>query len=509
MAAEELYPHADMTVYLRTCEEEILEPIKGELTGTIPAWLNGTLLRNGSGANQIGPDRFGHVFDGAALLHRFLIRDGQVTYNCRFLNSQTYRRNKSAQRIVISEFGTKAVPDPCHTIFDRFSSYFNPFTRISDNAAISVYPFGDQMYALTETPSACIHRIDTETLETLEHKDISPSVLVHHTAHPHIMPNGDIYNVGFYFLKGMLKHIVVKFPYSKDEDMFSSAHIVGTMKPRWILNPAYMHSFGITENYFVIIEQPMSLSLLNSVMMYLNNDPYSTLINTFPDEDTHIVLVHRGTGVEKRYRTDPLFYMHVINCYEADGKVVVDLCSYKDAKLINAMFTEAVETMQHNSEYADWVRSRPVRLEVELAAPELNSAVYRTIADVGCELPRINYERCNGKPYKYFYAVATDVDDEYTGSLIKVNVDTGEVTRWFEKKSYPSEPIFVASPDAKEEDDGVILSAVLKGKDKNCIQLLVLDAGSMEELARVDFTTPSQATRCFHGWFLPDNIRAS
>jgi len=32
---------------------------------------------------------------------------------------------------------------------------------------------------------------------------------------------------------------------------------------------------------------------------------------------------------------------------------------------------------------------------------------------------------------------------------------------WYQKGFYPSEPVFVPSPDAAEEDDGVLLSVVL------------------------------------------------
>lgn len=53
---------------------------------------------------------------------RFCIADGDVTYQCRFLRSQTWRRNASAKRIVVTEFGTRAAPDPCQTIFKRFAS---------------------------------------------------------------------------------------------------------------------------------------------------------------------------------------------------------------------------------------------------------------------------------------------------------------------------------------------------------------------------------------------------
>jgi len=37
---------------------------------------------------------------------------------------------------------------------------------MSDNAMISVYPFGDEMYAFTEFP--VIHRFDPKTLDTLD-----------------------------------------------------------------------------------------------------------------------------------------------------------------------------------------------------------------------------------------------------------------------------------------------------------------------------------------------------
>jgi hypothetical protein len=53
---------------------------------------------------------------------RFAINGGHVTYQSRFLQTQTYKRNIAAQRIVVTEFGTKAVPDPCQTIFQRYTA---------------------------------------------------------------------------------------------------------------------------------------------------------------------------------------------------------------------------------------------------------------------------------------------------------------------------------------------------------------------------------------------------
>lgn len=60
---------------------------------------------------------------------RFNIAAGKVTYQCRFLKSDVYKKNWEAKRIVVTEFGTKAMPDPCHSIFDR--SVYGPFTIVS------------------------------------------------------------------------------------------------------------------------------------------------------------------------------------------------------------------------------------------------------------------------------------------------------------------------------------------------------------------------------------------
>lgn len=62
-----------------------------------------------------------------------------------------------------------------------------------DNSMISVYPFGDELYAFGETP--VIHKINSETLATEESLDIRKYfTIVHHTSHPHVMEDGNVYN---------------------------------------------------------------------------------------------------------------------------------------------------------------------------------------------------------------------------------------------------------------------------------------------------------------------------
>ncbi|XP_032514961.2 carotenoid isomerooxygenase-like [Danaus plexippus] len=501
---EKLYPNCDNQVWLRSCEVEVNEPITGEITGEFPRWVRGSLLRNGPGSLKVGSMRFKHLFDSSALLHRFNIQDGQVTYQCRFLRCNTYNRNMAAGRIVVTDFGTQSVPDPCHSIFDRFATLFSPGEALSDNAMISVYPFGDEMYAFTEGP--VIHRINPVTLDTMERKNLMDSVaLVNHTSHPHVMSNGDVYNVGMSLVKGRLRHVVVKFPFMEKGDMFQNATIVGSMKPRWTLHPAYMHTFGITANYFVIIEQPLSVSICRLVHNQLRNRPLASSLKWYPEHKTNIVLINRETGKEvKRYETETLFFLHIINCYEIANKLIVDLCSYKDAKILDAMYIQAIETMQTNANYADWFRGRPKRIEIDLNAPILTHFKPSLLADLGCETPRIHYDVYNGRPYRYFYAISSDVDAENPGLIIKVDTVTGQTQTWFDNNCYPSEPVFVPRCDGKSEDDGVLLTALVKADDSHSVSLVCLCAVTLKELARCTFTTPSPTPKCLHGWFLPD-----
>jgi carotenoid isomerooxygenase len=105
--------------------------------------------------------------------------------------------------------------------------------------------------------------------------------------------------------------------------------------------------------------------------------------------------------------------------------------------------------------------------------------------------------------YQYFYAISSDVDADNPGTLIKVDVINRTRLTWCETNVYPSEPIFVPSPDPQFEDDGVVLASMVWGNgDENRVGLIVLDARNMQELGRCEFKDlPGPVPKCLHGWF--------
>ncbi|KAJ8949375.1 hypothetical protein NQ314_008235, partial [Rhamnusium bicolor] len=440
---------------------------------TIPEWLNGSLIRNGPGSLKVGDDNeFSHLFDSSALLHRFGIKNGQVTYQSRFLQSETFKKNWAANRIVLTEFGTKSVPDPCHTIFQRIAAMFNP--DVSDNSMISVYPFGDELYAFNEIP--IIHKINPETLSTEGRVNVNDYIsIINHTSHPHVMQDGE------------------------ESTMFEKAKIVAAIPARWPLHPSYMHTFGITENYYVIVEQPLSISVSATVTAKLTNEPLAGCFRWYQDEYTQINVICRKRGcLLYKFYAETFFYLHIIHQYEIDDYIILDICIYRDPSMLDCLYIETMKCMQQNPNYAKMFRSRPARFVLPLNPDPMEMEINVNLVKIkntnakayylphgeillkperlcifGCETPRINYEHFLGKPYRYFYAISSDVDAENPGTF---------------------------------EDDGVVLAAMVwGGRDANHAGLLVLDAKTFIEIGRAEFRTPSPVPKCLHGWFLPQN----
>lgn len=578
-----LYPECDCSVWLRSCEKEILNPICGKVCGKIPKWLNGNLLRNGPGSIRVGNSRYHHLFDSAALLHKFEITNGNVTYQCRFIQTDSYKTNLAANRIVVTSYGTKTMPDPCQTIFQRVSSTFAE-DPINDNSNISIYPFGDEFFAFTECP--IIHRIDIDSLNTVGKCDVKQYVgVVNHTSHPHIMNDGTAYNLGLSVKNGTTQYNIIKFPHGPQ--MFENATIVAEISAHWQMNPSYMHTFAITENYFIVVEQPLSISLIETIKAKFLRRPLASMFKWFNHECTlfHVISRHNGER-EFTFKAAPFFFLHTINAHERDDYIAIDICCYRDPSVLDCMYVEAMENMHSIKNYAKMFRSRPLRFVLPIgknhqqcaSSPpsslvthspwnslkkiayqfsastiekylkkyqstgqiidsnpadskfwlnfeshydaknliKLEKSICRAyrledstiycvperLSEIGCETPRINEKQSNGKQYRFFYAISSDVDAKAPGTLVKVDVDDKKVRTWNERNVYPSEPIFVPAPNPKSEDDGVILSAMVWGNgDANRVGLLVLCAKTMKELGRCEFTTPGPVPKCLHGWF--------
>ncbi|XP_062031824.1 beta,beta-carotene 15,15'-dioxygenase isoform X2 [Lepus europaeus] len=482
--------------------------------------------------HTIGESRYNHWFDGLALLHSFTIRDGEVSYRSKYLRSDTYNTNIEANRIVVSEFGTMAYPDPCKNIFSKAFSYLShTIPDFTDNCLINIMKCGEDFYATSETNY--IRKINPETLETLEKVDYRKYVAVNMaTAHPHYDAAGNVFNMGTSIVdKGKTKYVMFRIPAEVPEakgkgkrSPLTRAEVFCSMPSRSLLSPSYYHSFGITENYLVFLEQPFKLDILKMATAYIRGVSWASCMAFHPEDKTYIHIIDQRTRkpVPIKFYTDPLVVFHHVNAYEEDGCVVFDIIAYDDSSLYqlfylanlnqafeqNARLTSAPTLRRfalplHGDQNAE-VGSNLIKLTstTARALKEKDDQVYcqPEFLYKGLELPRINYSY-NGKPYRYVFAAEVQWSPIPT-KILKYDILTKSSLKWEEEGCWPAEPLFVPAPGAQDEDDGVILSAIVSTDAQKPPFLLILDAKSFTELARASVDVEMHLD--LHGVFIPD-----
>ncbi len=119
------------------------------------------------------------------------------------------------------------------------------------------------------------------------------------------------------------------------------------------------------------------------------------------------------------------------------------------------------------------------------------------LLDHDVELPRVDYPRVNGRPYRVMYAAGTR-GDGWIDELVKFDVVERTMSAWHEPGCYPGEPVFVGRSGRERDDDGVVLSVVFDSAAERSF-LLVLDAESFTEVARAQ--APHHVPFGFHGQF--------
>lgn len=446
------------------------------IEGSIPAWLTGTLVRNGPAKYEVGQQSYRHWFDGLAMLHSFSFGDGEVSYANKFLQSRGYKKAVEEGKISYSEFAT----DPCRSIFQRVISFFFP-SGASHNANVNVSKLADRFVAMTETPMTV--EFDLESLQTvgpLPYDQRLPGQMT--TAHPHYdFAQQASMNYVLHFSR-QSSYNVYRIPAGSKEQV-----LIGSIP---VKEPAYMHSFGMSEHYIILVEFPL---LVNPLRLMMSGKPFIENYRWKPEKGSRFLVMDKQSGeVVGRYNSEAFFAFHHINAFEQDGDLIVDISAYPDAGIVNALYLDRLLAQNADIPSAEFRRYHlPAGGTV---------ATYSVLSEEQIELPRINYKRCNGRDYRYAYGASGKRTAQYDflNQLVKVDVQNNVTKSWSQEACYPGEPVFVAAPHAKREDDGVLLSVVLNGQKGNSF-LLILSAESFEEIARAE--VPQHIPFGFHGQY--------
>jgi len=515
--------------------------------GHLPAWLEGTLVRNGPGQFHFGKRQATVAFDGFAKLHRFRISGGQVVYSSRFLRSDSFNRTAEIQGD-LAPMKTFGALDPCLSIFGKAQGLF----EMNDNMLVNVVKVGESYLAVSDAVGAL--EFDLDSLATLGAPPGIPqgggfpsvdgagpfapasragrssapvggavgagdapapnsltSVRILGCAHPVSDPTRAGHSLQLLFRLGMLTESSLELyrisPDLKKTTVWRKKNVGSTLP--------YIHSFSVTEHYAIIFFYPL---VWNTHKFLQLKPPNQSLEWKGESQRTvvHVLDLQTGATVAE-LETDPIFSFHHIDAYEETGgqEIIVRLVGYPKGHVVREFWDMPLETLR-NPASRDLPRPgcipEPHEFRIDLGRGVVEHSLLTDpstpdnhgISASRLELPRVN-DAWAGLRHCFTYGIVLNSlvgRDELWAAEALSKFDLcgqGGSKLWRRENHYPSEPVFVPTPGAQTEDDGVLLSAVLDG-DSGGSYLLVLNATNMETLATAE-VKGSHIPFGFHGDF--------
>lgn len=272
-----------------------------------------------------------------------------------------------------------------------------------------------------------------------------------------------------------------------------------------------MHSLFLTPNTVILCVWNSRYSARGTSLLYHRNilDAISPLD---PSEPAQWFVVDRSPsrrGLLATYHTPAFFCFHTINAYEEPSPtspsgtdIVADLIGYSDLSILhkfyyaNLLSTSAAAAAMSSPTNASSYRGRYSRYRLPDApiagnptatkptAPRPASLDFSSPRSDAVELPTIHPAH-HTRPYRYAYGVTDTGLSTFQDGIGKYDVRERRLVTWRRFAQTAGEPIFVAEPGGREEDDGVLLSVVLDGTEGRSY-LLVLNARTMREMGRAD-----------------------
>ncbi len=449
--------------------------------GTIPVWLRGTLVRNGPGRFEVGEQKIQHWFDGFSLLHRYTFEAGNISYATRFLDSEDYRESLSTGVVASAAFIVDAPSTSTH-------STLTIDKKPATNANVSVSKFAGRYVALTETPMMVeFEPITLEAKGAIEFSDNISGQLT--TAHPHydLRRNTVINYITQLGLRSMYQFYYIEAA-SLTRKLIASVPVT---------EPAYAHSFAMTEKYIIFAEFPLVVAPLE---MVISGKPLMDNFSWKPERGTRLLVISKQDGrIVRTYQTEAFFAFHHINAFEVGDDIFMDVVAYQDSNVLGELY---LTKLRQSGSDTDLTCGEVRRYHLQPGQPWCD---YEVLSRQLIELPRFNYAGYSTQKYRYIYGVGSrrNQSEGFYNQLVKIDTNGQALRSWHKENCYPGEPVFVAAPQARSEDEGVVLSVILDGLTGTSF-LLILEGQTFEEIGRASLN--HSLPFGFHGEFFENLV---
>ncbi|MBL8685051.1 MAG: carotenoid oxygenase family protein [Myxococcales bacterium] len=423
-------------------EEHGFVPLRVE--GELPRELVGTLYRNGPALFECQGTQYRHWLDGDGAITAVRLFDGRAEGAVRVTVTAELAEERARGEMLYSSGFT-------------LGPYWHKrlFGHAKNPTSIHVLAWRDRLFALGD--AGIPYELDPKSLETKGPWDLDGVKRELVNAHVRVRPStGDV--IAFGESIGVRNTLdVYVLPPTGAPRLLAA---IPCARP-----PLLAHDIVITERYAVLILPPVHVAV--TPILLGTGSPMDAISFHEAEGCEVIVLPFDDPRAVVRFRVPTFSHFHYANAFESGpDAIAVDLCRYPRFDLGTAFMLEGLRT-------GDAWSSAPVgnlsRLHIDLAAKR---AEWEVLWDANVDFPQTHPDR-QGRPYRYLWALT---QRDHVDFIEKRDLSTGEVARSaLPSTEYPGEPTFVPRPEAKDEDDGWVLTLAYEAATHTSA-LVILDA---------------------------------
>jgi all-trans-8'-apo-beta-carotenal 15,15'-oxygenase len=512
-------------------QEYFVDP--SDIEGEIPEWLDGSFIRTGPGLFQVGDQRV-HMADSDGYNFKVSIRGGKVHCMGKYNRTNKFVEEQKQNKILYRQsYGNSQAIGK--TWKDHLKKNVgNLDFKVTGNTNQILW--ADKMFALHEVGKPI--ELDPVTFETLtpECTDLNG-----------ILSPTDSYSA--HYCIDHVKKTVINFGFDfvgKDENgklrgwprcnMWEIDDRLNLLYKHEFDMPQMtnVHDFAITENYMVMMTPPVRAAMFG-LKYFLGWGVDESLHHDRSEDAQCVIYVVPRFGKKGAINKSATVYgcinwwpNHHCNAWEnADGDIILDSVMY-DYK--SPAWHERGPFELPRTQYVRYTipHSKHKGLDNATTWKAMSArgqlppfATHQVIYPTECEMPIINSNYFM-RPHRYTYLVDLQCKhmpsleakvsgfSEKFGSalsippwsgLLKLDVHNRGAVQCFRPGGYCGEVAFVPSPDAVEEDDGVLLMLLFKPKELRSY-LQIFDAKDITKGAIASIRLKSHIPFSFHvGWY--------
>jgi len=432
------------------------------VSGTLPAGLRGSFLRNG--ANPAFPPigRY-HIFDGDGMVHGLTFDgEGGASYRNRWVRTPGLLAEQAAGKALFGGLSEFHMPPP------EVMASVGP---MKNTANTHVVRHAGRILALMEGAKPV--ELDPR-LDTLGEYDFDGRLAGPMTAHPkHDPVTGEMVFFGY----------GLRPPYLRVHAADADGTLTWSTEVE-LPGPVMMHDFVVTATKVVLFDLP---AVFDMDAMLSGGEG----IRWEPDHGARIGVLERGAPGDTVawIDVDPFWVFHFLNGHDDGEGIVVTGCR---AERLNTSFGEHA--------LAEPVHPHLHRWRIDPVAGVVKD---EPLGDDPVDFPRVDDRhetRDAAAGYMGFTRMWDEVEAEFCG-VVRHDLRTDTSIRAsYGADATSGEPVFAPDVDADDGESGYVLNWVHdRAADESSV--VVLDGATLDEVARVHL--PRRVPSGFHGSFLP------